>query len=266
MSGQNSNRVVRAALLPLLAFGAFACADTATIASSDGTAPGVARTNPNGLQEGQLRIEQQDASGIVTRSEVADMAKDLPRFRASTKSDSANLIALGAFLAGGNTKPGRAQILPLRFGEKAVTLYAVERSGNGRMKRFGLTEPTGRTQYVVDFGTGHQDGRVRVYTDGQLESTVRISEVAPVLGANEVSDCFSSFMAAVAAFAGGFAGLSSGNPVGQYAGLAAILYGVSEWNSFWASDCGTSFFDWIGNVWDTVSGWFCDNILWWCEE
>ena len=263
------SRLLLAVLLPLLAVGTTACGDSATSPSVDGTAPGVARTSTSGLKEGEVRIVERDASGTIVRSEISSVVEDLRRSGAHevlTRADSANLIAVMAFLSGSNTKPGRAQVLPLQFKGTAITLYALERSATGRMKRFGFADSRGRDQYVVAVGTGKLGGRLERYTDGHLTSSVQLAEVSPALGANAESGCLAQFLAAMAGLTGGVVGILSGNPIGWLAGISALLYGLAEMTEFWSGPCGTSFFEWIEEAWASVSDWWCEQVSPWCEE
>lgn len=264
-------RFARALLLPFMLLGTISCSDAVTLPAGDGTAPGIARTRTEGLQEGEMHIVQRDVTGAVLRSEVGDVGEALHRLggdKPKTVADSANLVAMLAFIAGGNTKPGKAQVLPVRLGDASFTLFALERTPTGRVKRFGFGDASGRTQYIIRIGAGKLDGRIETYTDGQLTASYQADEIAAGMGANEQSGCFSQFLAAMGALGAGVAGLFTGNPVVMGFSFLALLYGISELSEWLSGPCGESIGEWITGVWDDFASWWCSSVSSWpaCGE
>lgn len=264
-------RLVHALLCSLLVVGAAGCGDSATLVEGDGTAPGVARTSAGGLREGELRVVQRDVTGTMLRAEVGSVGEAIHALggdKPLTVADSANLVAMFAFVSGSNTKPGRASLLPVRFGETSFTLYALERSERGRLKRFGFGDTSGTTQYVVKMGTDKLDGRVEMYSAGRLVATYEAAEIATVLGANQEAGCLTQFLAALGGLATGIAGLLTGNPIIMGMSFMAVLYGLAELTAWFESPCGTTVGDWFEELWDDFASWWCSTVsVWpWCEE
>ena len=264
-------RLVRALLLPCMLLGTISCSDAVTGPAGDGTAPGIARTRAGGLQEGEIHIVQRDVTGAVLRSEVGSVGEALHRLGGDapkTVADSANLVAMLAFIAGGNSKPGKAQVLPVRLGDASFTLFALERTPTGRVKRFGFGDASGRTQYIIRIGAGKLDGRIETYTDGQLTASYHADEIAATMGASEEAGCFTQFLAAIGALGAGVAGLFTGNPIVMGFSFLALLYGIAELSEWLNSPCGEGIGEWLTEMWDDFAAWWCTSVSSWpaCEE